>query len=66
MVEETLAFYEPRLTNVRVRQVETQVSGTRSLRFQIEGLLLMDPAPEQIYFDTLLQLNSGEYQVKGD
>jgi type VI secretion system protein ImpF len=36
------------------------------LRFQIEALLKMDPAPEQVLFDTLLQLNSGEYQVKGE
>jgi type VI secretion system protein ImpF len=35
------------------------------LRFQIEGLLIMDPAPEHISFDTVLQLASGEYQVKG-
>jgi type VI secretion system protein ImpF len=43
------------------------VSATQSvLRFQIEGLLDMDPAPERISFDTVLQLSSGEYQVKGD
>ena len=36
------------------------------LRFQIEGMLDMDPAPEHISFDTVLQLSSGEYQVKGD
>ena len=41
-------------------------SGFRVLRFQIEALLKMDPAPEQVLFDTVLQLNSGEYQVKGD
>ncbi len=38
----------------------------RMLRFQIEGLLDMDPAPELISFDTVLHLSSGEYQVKGD
>jgi hypothetical protein len=26
----------------------------------------MDPAPELITFDTVLQLSSGEYQVGGD
>ena len=36
------------------------------MRFQIEALLKMDPAPEHISFDTVLQLSSGEYQVKGD
>jgi type VI secretion system protein ImpF len=36
------------------------------LRFQIQGLLDMDPAPEHISFDTVLQLSSGEYQVRGE
>ena len=26
----------------------------------------MDPAPEQVTFDTVLKLSSGEYQIKGD
>ena len=38
----------------------------RTIRFQIEGLLKMDPAPEQVTFDTVLQLSSGEYQIRGD
>jgi type VI secretion system protein ImpF len=66
LVEQTIEIFEPRLTGVRVRAVDNSGSGPRILRFQIEALLKMDPAPEQILFDTVLQLNSGEYQVKGD
>ncbi len=66
LVELTVQTFEPRLASVRVRPIETAATGSRSLRFQIEGMLRIDPAPEQIYFDTVLQLNSGEYQVKGD
>jgi type VI secretion system protein ImpF len=66
LVEQTIAMFEPRLTAVRVRAVDNAASGPRVLRFQIEALLKMDPAPEQVLFDTLLQLNSGEYQVKGE
>jgi type VI secretion system protein ImpF len=40
--------------------------GARTLRFVIEGLLRIDPAPEHISFDTTLELTSGEYAVKGD
>lgn len=65
-IEVAIAIFEPRLTNVRVRAVENASGGPRVLRFQIEALLQMDPAPEQIFFDTLLQLSSGEYQVKGE
>jgi len=65
-IEQTIEIFEPRLAGVRVRSVDSANSGPRILRFQIEGLLKMDPAPEQILFDTVLQLNSGEYQVKGN
>jgi type VI secretion system protein ImpF len=66
LVEQTIGTFEPRLTAVRVRAADNSNSGPRILRFQIEALLKMDPAPEQILFDTVLQLNSGEYQVRGD
>jgi type VI secretion system protein ImpF len=55
--------FEPRLAKVRVVPIEVSGTNTRTLRFRIEALLLMDPAPEHISFDTLLQLSSGEYEV---
>ena len=33
---------------------------------RFEGMLMMDPTPELVSFDTVLQLSSGEYQVKGE
>jgi type VI secretion system protein ImpF len=65
-LEVTIAIFEPRLVGVRVTAVETPTPGSRLLRFQIEGLLLKDPAPEQVSFDTVLQLANGEYSVKGE
>lgn len=66
MIEQTIDIFEPRLIQVHVGAIDVAGSGPRVLRFQIEGMLKMDPAPEQILFDTVLQLNSGEYQIKGD
>jgi type VI secretion system protein ImpF len=65
-LEGTVKLFEPRLANVRIIPVESAERGTRTLRFRIEGLLLMDPEPEHISFDTVLELTSGEYSVKGD
>ena len=66
-LENTVALFEPRLKDVRVSLLDTGALGpTRALHFQIEGMLQMDPAPEQISFDTVLQLTSGEYQIRGD
>ena len=65
-LETAIALFEPRLVDVKVTAVDTPTAGSRVLRFQIEGLLLKDPAPEQVSFDTVLQLANGEYQVKGE
>lgn len=66
MLEETLATFEPRITALKVVPLESSQGSQHVLRFQIQGLLDMDPAPEHISFDTVLQLSSGEYQVKGE
>ena len=66
MIEQVLDTFEPRLSGVRVVAVEAAPGAQHVMRFQIEGMLDMDPSPEHISFDTLLQLSSGEYQVKGD
>jgi len=55
--------FERRLANVRVVPSEVSSDGTRTWRFRIEALLVVDPAPEPITFDTVLQLTSGEYEV---
>lgn len=66
MLETAITRFEPRLSGIKVSLLDSGSSSGRQLRFQIEGLLLMDPAPELISFDTVLQLTSGEYQVKGE
>ncbi|HEX6534366.1 MAG TPA: type VI secretion system baseplate subunit TssE [Gemmatimonadaceae bacterium] len=65
-VEDTIATFEPRLTNVRVSLAEGDTSSRRQVHFLIEAMLRMDPNPEPVVFDTVLEVSSGEYQVKGD
>lgn len=65
IIETAVANFEPRLANVKVSLAP--VTGTsRVLRFLIEGMLRIDPAPEHVTFDTVLELTSGQYEVKGD
>jgi len=66
MLETAIAIFEPRLDRIKVTPLEMPSSRMPVLRFQVEGLLKMDPAPELISFDTFLQLTSGEYQVRGE
>ena len=64
LLEEAVAKFEPRLSNVVVNMIP--LAGTnRILKFQIEGVLLIDTGPERIQFDTTLELASGSYTVEG-
>jgi len=64
-LESTVSTFEPRISGATVT-LESAPSQARILRFQIQGLLRIEPAPEKITFDTVLELTSGEYQVKGE
>jgi type VI secretion system protein ImpF len=63
-MELAIGAFEPRLKRAKVRAEMTQGS-YRALNFVIEGMLCMDPAPEPVRFDTVLELGKGEYEIKG-
>ncbi len=65
MMEGTICAFEPRIKGARVT-LESAGPNSRVLRFVIEGLLDMDPAPERVSFDTTLELSSREYEIRGD
>ena len=62
-IEACLRNFEPRLMDVRVTLEEAETSDRR-LRFHIDGIMKLDPAPEEISFDTVLEISSGEYKVR--
>lgn len=62
-VEEVLEIFEPRLTKVRVSLVETDGEQAQRIHFLVEGLLQMEPEPERIAFDTVLEVASGKIKV---
>jgi type VI secretion system protein ImpF len=64
-MEATVARFEPRLTNVKITALQPLTKRTHALRFQIEGLLLVEPAPELISFDAVLDTARGDYHVEG-
>lgn len=65
-LQATIAAFEPRLANIRTSGLEPLSDGSRSIRFRIEGMLVVDPAPEHVSFDTILELSTGDYRVKED
>ena len=64
-IEECLRLFEPRLSNVEVSIVASTEATRRQLRFVVDGLLRMDPNPERITFDTVLDVSSGAFSVGG-
>ena len=66
-LKRALEMFEPRLFGVTVTALDARESkDKRVLQFLISGWLRMDPAPEQVSFDTRLELARGEYRVLGD
>ena len=61
----TIAMFEPRLMNVRLVLVETPDAGKKDVRLRIEAMLRMDPVPEPIQFDTVIELKSGNCHLAG-
>lgn len=64
-LEHVIQTFEPRLRDVHVI-IEPIRDTERAIRFRIEARLNVDPAPEPVTFDTVLQLGSGHYTVKGE
>lgn len=62
-IENALRIFEPRFINVRV-SLEPVDNTDRQLKFRIEAHLDIEPVPEPISFDTVLQVGSGEFAVK--
>jgi len=62
-MERCIEFFDKRLTKTEI-MLEPLIGVNRVLRFSISGIVLMDPAPEEIVIDTILDPASGEYEVK--
>jgi type VI secretion system protein ImpF len=60
-----LRQYEPRFKTVSVTPLTNAEPLDRTLRFRIDALLLADPAPEPVVFDSLLEPASGTFVIKG-
>jgi type VI secretion system protein ImpF len=62
---DTIKLFEPRLANVRLVMVETPDAAKKDVRLRIEAMLRMDPVPEPVSFDTVIELKSGNCRLSG-
>jgi type VI secretion system protein ImpF len=64
LVAEAIRTYEPRLTNLRVTLREPKDGNLRELWLAIEADLLVDPYPEAVVFDTVVEPTSGRCRIQ--
>ncbi|HLA94749.1 MAG TPA: type VI secretion system baseplate subunit TssE [Pyrinomonadaceae bacterium] len=62
-LENAIRIFEPRFLDLKVT-LEHLGTADRSLKFRIEAKLDVDPAPEPIAFDTVLELGSGDFSIR--
>ena len=65
-IEEVIRLHEPRFQKVTVHLLDSGEPLDRTLRFRIDALLRMHPAPEPIVFDSALEPGSGTFEVKAE
>ena len=66
-LQETVTRFEPRLGEPQVRLVDATTPGALPLvRFTVAAILRMDPSPEHVVFDTVLEMASGVYEVDAE
>jgi type VI secretion system protein ImpF len=63
VMQKSLEVFDPRLQQVQI-EIEPLAGFNRSLQFRINGLLVMDPSPEEVVIDAVLDSNFGKYEVK--
>jgi type VI secretion system protein ImpF len=63
-VEQTIRRFEPRLVRVSVTLLDPREELEAVVRLRIEGLLRVEPAPDPIAFDTLVDAATADVVVK--
>jgi type VI secretion system protein ImpF len=63
MIVKSIKLFEPRILDVRVTIAPRSGSG-QELHFHVYGRLKMKPRPEQVCYDTVLDVTRGEYAVE--
>ena len=63
IIEQAIAIFEPRLTNVKVTATPQDDSPLSDVRMQVEAVLRLEPSPERITFDTVMHKGNGDLEV---
>ncbi|TWU31949.1 type VI secretion system baseplate subunit TssE [Novipirellula artificiosorum] len=65
MIQRAVEVFEPRLISIRVSTADTNDPSDRTMRFRIDAMLKIDPAPEPVAYDSWLDATVGDFSVQG-
>jgi type VI secretion system protein ImpF len=63
-LERAISQFEPRLSNVHVSTHDAISRKQMYIEFRIDAVLMIDPVPERLSFDTIFEVARGAYKVK--
>ncbi|HEX5126572.1 MAG TPA: type VI secretion system baseplate subunit TssE [Rhodocyclaceae bacterium] len=61
-IEQTISLFEPRLEKTRVA-LRTSEASAAQFAFHIEAMLRVDPIPEPVIFDAVLEVSTQLYKI---
>lgn len=64
-LEKTIQTFEPRFKTLSVTLLEAGDASDRVLRFRIDGLLRVEPAPEPVSFNSAVEPATGSVEIRG-
>ena len=64
VVKFAIEQFEPRLRDVRVELVQSNVATDRALRFKIDATLYVEPVEDKVFYNSSLEPVSGNFEVK--
>ncbi|WFN98052.1 type VI secretion system baseplate subunit TssE [Edwardsiella ictaluri] len=62
-IERVIDLFEPRLRQVRVQIHLDEKTGISQMIFRIEALLDVEPSPEPVVFDAVLDVSTQLYRI---
>jgi type VI secretion system protein ImpF len=65
VVTDAIKIFENRLSQIRVDLVDPSSTNSSGVRLRIDAMLRMDPVPEPISFDTVIDLKGSDCHLKG-
>lgn len=64
-VEEAVRIFEPRLGSVRVVFADDGDGSSMRFHYVVEAMLRLDPTPERVVFDTVLDVPMAKFEIGG-